>query len=70
MKITKSRLKEIIKEEVEKIIEGKIPYKRDADVSDVKVVEEEDLDELMNSGPMPPADDGRPLRPKKKDEDK
>ena len=32
--------------------------------------EEAELDELMDSGPMHPDDDGRDLRPKKKDEDK
>ena len=39
MKITKQRLKEIIKEEVEKILEGK-KYKRDTTVSGVKVEED------------------------------
>ena len=35
-----------------------------------EALEEADLDELMDSGPMHPDDDGRDLRPKKKDEDK
>lgn len=50
MKITKTRLKEIIKEEVQKIIEAK---HKDEEVSGVKVVEEEEeLDEMsaMSNG--------------------
>ena len=115
MKITKSRLKEIIKEEVEKVLKegledseaGSRYYQNvkreerilkkaikdgltfdqvqdkytefyDLDPEYYKHLKtekpgealEEDLDELMNSGPMHPDDDGRPLRPKKKDEDK
>ena len=53
MKITKTRLKEIIKEEVAKILEGTIPYKRDADIESVKVeevIEEEDLEETSELG--------------------
>ena len=48
MKITKSRLKEIIKEEVVKIFEAK---QKDEEVSGVKVVEEE---EELDETPMPP----------------
>ena len=50
MKITKIRLKEIIKEEVQKILEAK---HKDEEVSGVKVVEEEEeLDEMsaMSTG--------------------
>ena len=49
MKITKTRLKEIIKEEVVKIFEAK---HKDEEVSGVKVVaEEEEIDEMsMMSG--------------------
>ena len=50
MKITKTRLKEIIKEEVVKIFEAK---HKDEQVSGVKVVEEEEeLDEMsaMSNG--------------------
>jgi pyruvate/2-oxoacid:ferredoxin oxidoreductase alpha subunit len=44
MKITKTRLKEIIKEEVQKILEAK---HKDEEVTGVKVVEEEEeLDEM------------------------
>ena len=50
MKITKTRLKEIIKEEVVKILNE---TQEKTEVSGVKV-EEEELDELMNSGSMPP----------------
>jgi hypothetical protein len=53
MKITKTRLKEIIKEEVAKILEGK-KYKRDDEeettVSGVKVAEEQELDEISAMG--------------------
>ena len=87
MKITKSRLKEIIKEEVEKIIEGKRPpgmrkrtmkdlddeaKTRETDFLKKKKDEKEEaeVEETMDSGPMDPKDDGRDLRPKKKDEDK
>jgi hypothetical protein len=66
MKITKTRLKEIIKEEVEKILEGK-KYKRDTTVSGVKVeedgwhgngplaqpIEEEELEETSVQGGVP-----------------
>ena len=59
MKITKSRLKEIIKEEVVKILNEK---QEKTEVSGVKV-EEEEVDETMDSGYLP--------EPKnKKDEDK
>ena len=131
MKITKTRLKEIIKEEVEKVLKedlsrlypkpdpddddneigfGSASFRRsmnaskevhelakigkkkrlkgddlvdyilnnlppltDVDEEDIEMIlglKEEDLDELMDSGPMHPDDDGRDLRPKKKDEDK
>ena len=116
MKITKSRLKEIIKEEVEKVfkegledseagsrhyqnvkrkerilkkaikdgltfdqVQDKYSEFYDLDPEYYKhlktekpdeALEEADLDELMDSGPMHPDDDGRDLRPKKKDEDK
>tara|TARA_R110000824_G_scaffold310904_1_gene498164 strand:- start:1109 stop:1426 length:318 start_codon:yes stop_codon:yes gene_type:complete len=51
MKITKSRLKEIIKEEVVKIFEAK---QKDEEVSGVKVVEEEEeLDETSMMGGLP-----------------
>ena len=52
MKITKTRLKEIIKEEVVKIFEAK---HKDEEVSGVKVVEEEEeLEEEINDirGPL------------------
>ena len=52
MKITKARLKEIIKEEVVKIFEAK---HKDEEVSGVKVVEEEEeLDEtsMMSGSPV------------------
>ena len=52
MKITKTRLKEIIKEEVVKIFEAK---QKDEEVSGVKVVEEEEeLDEtpMMSGSPV------------------
>ena len=63
MKITKSRLKEIIKEEVEKVLKEGLEDSEAEKPSEA--LEEEELDELMNSGPMHPDDDGRPLRPKK-----
>ena len=68
MKITKTRLKEIIKEEVAKIIEGAVPYKRDTDVEGVKVVEEEEeLDETsaMGAGAVAGSSAG-PMSPKSK----
>jgi len=49
MKITKTRLKEIIKEEVTNALEGK-SCKRDADIEGVKVVEEEELEETSAMG--------------------
>ena len=59
MKITKTRLKEIIKEEVVKILNE---TQEKTEVSGVKV-EEEEVDETMDSGYLP--------EPKnKKDEDK
>ena len=116
MKITKSRLKEIIKEEVEKVVKEGLEdseagsrhyqnvkrkerilkkaikdgltfdqvqdkytefydldpeyYEHLKTETPSEALEEADLDELMNSGPMHPDDDGRDLRPKKKDEDK
>lgn len=87
MKITKTRLKEIIKEEVEKVLK-EMDTKMSCEMKGGKwhakegvcsfgdehqrpgQLDEEELDELMDSGPMHPADDGRDLRPKKKDEDK
>ena len=53
MKITKTRLKEIIKEEVTKVLEEK-SCKRDTDIEGVKVVEEEEeLDETSAMGAAP-----------------
>ena len=50
MKITKTRLKEIIKEEVTKVLEEK-SCKRDTDIEGVKVVEEEEeLEETSAMG--------------------
>ena len=77
MKITKTRLKEIIKEEVAKILEGK-KYKRDTDVSGVKVEEEQELDEISTmsggsvagySGPVKKEDKLSPKQSKEMDTD-
>ena len=61
MKITKTRLKEIIKEEVQKILEAK---HKDEEVSGVKVVEEEEeLDEMsaMSTGAVVTSPKKEPL---------
>ena len=60
MKITKSRLKEIIKEEVQKILEAK---HKDEKVSGVKVVEEEEeLDEMSTAGGATASVEGAPVK--------
>tara|TARA_Y100000593_G_C4265428_1_gene314506 strand:- start:880 stop:1161 length:282 start_codon:yes stop_codon:yes gene_type:complete len=78
MKLTKTRLKEIIKEEVVNILEGK-KYKRDTDVSGVKVEEEQELDEISTmgggavagySGPVKKEDKLSPKQSKEMDTDK
>ena len=60
MKITKTRLKEIIKEEVQKILEAK---HKDEKVSGVKVVEEEEeLDEMSTAGGATASVEGAPVK--------
>ena len=60
MKITKARLKEIIKEEVQKILEAK---HKDKEVSGVKVVEEEEeLDEMSTAGGVTASVEGAPSK--------
>ena len=60
MKITKARLKEIIKEEVQKILEAK---HKDKEVSGVKVVEEEEeLDEMSTAGGATASVEGAPVK--------
>jgi len=54
MKITKTRLKEIIKEEVAKIVEAL--KKSEKEVSGVKVVEEEELEETSAMSGAPTGD--------------
>lgn len=58
MKITKSRLKEIIKEEVEKVLKEGLEETE----TPGEALEEAELDELMDSGPYTDADAKRAER--------